>query len=208
MNRKFVKNSNLILRKVLRSNDCLEILKDFIENIVRIKIKNIIINGNLLQIYQTNKEYGIVDVRVTTEEDEEINVGIQIIDGDYIQNKMFLYYAKIHSNQVLYGDNRKIARTITINILDMSYFNSIQYHRIIKIKTNILNDNILETMELHVLELPKYTIDLTERLTTKDAWMLYLKGKDAYTIKKAKMINENIKKLDNKINNYWKKEKI
>ena len=208
MNRKFVKNSNLILRKVLQSTDCQEILKDLIESIVRIKIKRIIINGNPLQIYQTNKVYGIVDVRVTTEKNEEINIGIQIIDGDYIQNKMFLYYAKIHSNQVLYDDNRKVARTITINILDMSYFNSIQYHRIIKIKTNILNDNFLETMELHVLELPKYNKDLTEKISSKDAWMLYLKGKDAYTIKRAKMINENIKKLDDKINNYWKKEKI
>lgn len=208
MNRKFIKNSNLILRKILHSNECVDILKDLIQSIVKIKIKKIIINDNTLQIYKTNKEYGIVDVRATTEENEEVNIGIQIIDGDYIQNKMFLYYAKIHSNQVLYGDNRKVARTITINILDMSYFNSIQYHRIIKIRTNILNDNILETMELHVLELPKYTIDLTERITTKDAWMLYLKGKDAYTIKQAKIRNEKVNKLDDLINDYWKKEKI
>ena len=62
---------------------------------------------------------GIVEVRIQTE-DEELNVGIQIIDGNYVQNKMFLYYARVHTNQITYNDNRKIAKTVTINILDVN----------------------------------------------------------------------------------------
>ena len=69
---------------------------------------------------------------------------------------MFLYYARVHTNQITYNDNRKIAKTVTINILDFNYFSSYNYHRKISIKTNIIDDNILETMEMHVIELPKF----------------------------------------------------
>ena len=120
MNRKLIQNSNYVLRTILNSNNCLEILKNFIESFLELKIKNIKINKTPLIDGKPTKEYGIIDVRILTTDKQEYNVGIQIIDGDYIQNKMFLYYAKIHSNQILYNDNRKIARTITINILEVN----------------------------------------------------------------------------------------
>ena len=208
MNRKFIENSNYVLRKVLHSNNCLDILKNFIESFLKIEVKNIKINKNPQLKKFKNREYGIIDTRITTKEDEELNVGIQIIDGDYIQNKMFLYYAKIHSNQILYGDNRKIAKTVTINILDMPYFSSIQYHRIIKIKTNIISDSILETMELHVVELPKYTRELKTENINKGEWVTYLKGEDNDSICKIKSKNKYIKKLDDLLEKYWEDEII
>lgn len=208
MNRKLIQNSNYVLRQVLHSNSCLDILKNFIESFLEIKIKSIKINELPQTQKQKSKEYGIIDMRVITKNNEELNVGIQIIDGQYIQNKMFLYYAKIHSNQILYGDNRKIARTITINILDTSYFSFIKYHKIIRIKTNIINDSILETMELHVIELPKYKLNLKETLSTKEEWIAYLQGKDNNIIKKIRNSNEKIKKLDELLEKYWMEEKI
>ena len=206
MNRKIIKNSNCILRKILNSNNNLDILKDFIESFIKIEIKEISINETPIIDNKESKKYGIVDVRIKTESEEELNVGIQIIDGDYIQNKMFLYYAKIHSNQVLYEDNRKIAKTITINILDMRYFSTINYHKVIKIKTNIMNDSILETMEMHVIELPKFNI-YSDEMTNKELWTGYLNGNDVF-INKAKKDNKQIKKLDKLLENYWKEEQI
>ena len=99
MNRKFVSKSNLVLSKILNSNNCLDILKDFIETILKVKIKNITLNNPKENKYYSSTTYysmGIVEVRIQTE-DEELNVGIQIIDGNYVQNKMFLYYARVHT---------------------------------------------------------------------------------------------------------------
>lgn len=208
MNRKFIRNSNYILRKILNSEANLDIVKDIIESFLKIQIKNIKINSSPIMNGEKAKEYGIVDVRLKTVKNEELNVGIQIIDGNYIQNKMFLYYAKIHSNQVFYNDNRKIAKTVTINILDTSYFSSAIYHRVIKIKTNIIDDNILETMELHVLELSKFHKMLNESLSKKDLWTMYLKGLNEKQIEIAKKRNLNINKLDSLIENYWDNEQI
>lgn len=208
MNRKLIHNSNFILRKILNSNNCIDILKDLIESFLKIQIKEITINDLPIINGKKSKEYGIVDVRIKTKENEELNVGIQIIDGDYIQNKMFLYFAKIHSNQVFYNDNRKIARTITINILDMSYFGSDKYHRVIKIKTNIISDSILETMELHVLELPKFHKSIEDEISKKEAWTMYFKGQNEKETENAKEQNSKISKLDGLLEKYWENEKI
>lgn len=208
MNRKLISNSNYVLRQVLNSKNCLDILKNFVESFLEIRIKKIKINESPQIENHKTKEYGIIDMRITTKDNEELNVGIQIIDGEYIQNKMFLYYAKIHSNQILYEDKRKIARTITINILDTSYFSFMKYHKVIKIKTNIISDSILETMELHVIELPKYKINSRQSFSTKEEWVVYLQGKNDNIIKKIKNNNNKIKKLDEMLEKYWMNEKI
>ena len=180
MNRKFVSKSNLVLSKILNSNNCLDILKDFIETILKVKIKNITLNNPKENKYYSSTTYysmGIVEVRIQTE-DEELNVGIQIIDGNYVQNKMFLYYARVHTNQITYNDNRKIAKTVTINILDFNYFSSYNYHRKISIKTNIIDDNILETMEMHVIELPKFKMLNLSNIKKEEAWIGYFRGQN------------------------------
>ena len=210
MNRKFVSKSNLVLSKILNSNNCLDILKDFIETILKVKIKNITLNNPKENKYYSSTTYysmGIVEVRIQTE-DEELNVGIQIIDGNYVQNKMFLYYARVHTNQITYNDNRKIAKTVTINILDFNYFSSYNYHRKISIKTNIIDDNILETMEMHVIELPKFKMLNLSNIKKEEAWIGYFQGQNLKLIQISKEKFSKISKLDELLEKYWKEEKI
>ena len=210
MNRKFVSKSNLVLSKILNSNNCLDILKDFIETILKVKIKNITLNNPKENKYYSSTTYysmGIVEVRIQTE-DEELNVGIQIIDGNYVQNKMFLYYARVHTNQITYNDNRKIAKTVTINILDFNYFSSYNYHRKISIKTNIIDDNILETMEMHVIELPKFKMLNLSNIKKEEAWIGYFQGQNLKLIQLTEEKFSKISKLDELLEKYWKEEKI
>ena len=210
MNRKFVSKSNLVLSKILNSNNCLDILKDFIETILKVKIKNITLNNPKENKYYSSTTYysmGIVEVRIQTE-DEELNVGIQIIDGNYVQNKLFLYYARVHTNQITYNDNRKIAKTVTINILDFNYFSSYNYHRKISIKTNIIDDNILETMEMHVIELPKFKMLNLSNIKKEEAWIGYFQGQNLKLIQLSKEKFSKISKLDELLEKYWKEEKI
>ncbi len=204
MNRKFILNSNLVLRKVLNSKNAQNIIADFIETFLHIHISTLKINKNP----NNSKNYGIVDVRLITKENKELNVGIQIIDGDYIQSKMLLYYAKIHSNQILYEDGRRLAKTITINILDIPFFSSLNFHKLIKLKTNIINDNIFETVEMHIIELPKFNKEEVIELTKEEAWTAYFKGEDMELIEKAKAKYEHIRKLDEVLLKYWEDEKI
>ena len=110
MNRKLIAKSNYVLRKVLNSKENIDIIQDIIEAFLALKIKSIKLNAYLKskEKYLPEEEnFGIADVRIITEEGEELNVGMQFIDGYYVQNKMLLYYAQIHTNQLEHDENRK-----------------------------------------------------------------------------------------------------
>lgn len=210
MNRKFVSNSNYVLRLVLYTQDCLSILKNFIEAILDIRIKEITLNPYLekrAKYLPKEENFGIADVRIKTEEDEEMNVGIQFIDGIYIQTKMLMYYAQIHLNQLEYNDDRELVKTITINLLDFIYFSSKEYEKIIKVQSNEGNVQ-LEELEMRAIELPKFICKDIENLSRKEEWILYLKGCENEILDRIKQNNENIKVLNELLENYWNEEKM
>ncbi len=210
MNRKFISNSNYVLRKILNNEAYLEILKDFIEAILDMTIKDIELNsylGEKAQYLPKEENFGIADVRIRTNENEEMNIGIQFIDGIYVQTKMLMYYAQIHLNQLEYDEKREFAKTITINLLDFKYFSSQGYDKVIKIKTNEGNIN-LEELEMYVIELPKFTIEDPNNMTKKEEWIAYLKGCENKVLEKIKNNNKNIALLDELAEKYWLEEKM
>ena len=209
MNRQFISNSNYVLRKVLNNENCLDIIQDFIESIMEINIEEIELNPYLSkkQKYLPKEEnFGIVDVRVKTDDNQEINIGIQFIDGIYIQTKMLMYYAQIHLNQLEYDEQREFTKTVTINIFDFSYFSTQEYCKLIKIKSNETYVNV-EDLEFYVIELPKFK--LKENMSKKEQWIAYLKGSDNQKILEN-IINKNkyIKKLERLTQKYWSEEKM
>ena len=208
MNRKFISNSNYVLRKVLNNEDCLEILKDFIESILDINIREIKLNPYLKEKAKNlpkEENFGIADVRIKTD-NEEMNVGIQFIDGIYIQTKMLMYYAQIHLNQLEYHDKREFTKTIKINLLDFNFFSTYQYDKVIKIKANEGNIN-LEELEMYVIELPKFAIKNLDNINRKEEWIAYFKGCDNNVLEKIKN-NKNIALLDMLLEKYWIEEKM
>lgn len=203
MNTKFVSNSNYVLRKVLNNTNCLDIIKDFIESILDINIKEIQLNPYLIkrEKYLPREEnFGIADVRVKTDENEEINVGIQFIDGIYIQTKMLMYYAQIHLNQLEQNEEREFSKTITINILNFKYFSTQEYLRTIKIKSSEEYVNI-EELEFYVIELPKFVNK--QNMDKKEQWIAYLNGGEREILEQIKNKNENIRLLDELTEKYW-----
>jgi predicted transposase/invertase (TIGR01784 family) len=204
MNKKFISKSNRVLRKVLNSKENLDILQDFIETFLKIKIQKIQLNP-YLEIKSKNlpaeENFGIADVRIKLENREELNVGIQFIDGYYAQNKMLLYYAQIHSNQLEYQDNRKIAKTVTINLLDFNYLKSENYFNKIIIPSKAVNQ-----IELYVLELPKFIPSTCKVIEKKEAWMTYLCGEREKQIIEVLKGFDKIQKLDKLLDEYWKNE--
>lgn len=210
MNRKFISNSNYVLRKVLNNEDCLGILKDFIESVLDINIKEIELNPYLEEkskYLPKEENFGIADVRIKTNINEEMNIGIQFIDGIYVQTKMLMYYAQIHLNQLEYDKKREFARTVTINLLDFNVFSSSSYDKTIKIASNEGGIK-LEELEMYVIELPKFTIENINNMTEKEEWISYLKGYDDNLLDNKIIKNKNIILLDELLEKYWAEEKM
>lgn len=208
MNRKFVSNSNLVLRKVLNSKENVDILKDFIESFLKIKIQKIELNPYLKEqekYLPSEEKFGISDVRVMLDNGEERNIGIQFIDGYYVKTKILLYYYQINSNQSIYPDNRKKAKTITLNFLDFLYTKKDTYHEMINLKSLNEKKEFGDDIEVHIIELPKFNIEDLNNLSKEEMWMMYLIGN--VKIKENKECSK-IKKLDNLLEEYWRNEKM
>ena len=206
MNRKFVSKSNFVLRRVLNTEENVDILKEFIEVMLNLEIKEAKINPYLEKMKEhlpAEENFGIADLRIKTTENEERNVGIQIIDGDHVLIKMLLYYVQIHANQLEYDEYRECVKTNTINILDFVLNKGLDYHSRMVVKeenmTNIVNDY----PEIHILQLPKFKLKDSRHMTLKQAWISYLKGEDT---REAIQKSEKIKKLDKLLEKYWREE--
>ena len=206
MNRKFVAKSNFVLRRVLNTEENVDILKEFIEVMLNLEIKEAKINPYLKKMKDhlpTEENFGIADLRIKTIENEERNVGIQIIDGEHVLVKMLLYYVQIHANQLEYDEYRECVKTNTINILDFVLNKDLDYHSRMVVReenmTNIVNDY----PEIHILQLPKFKIGNSKEMTLKQAWMSYLKGEN---IEEASKKSKKIKKLDELLKKYWREE--
>ena len=220
MNQKFIAKSNYLLRKVLNSEESLDILQDFIESILNINVEKIILNPFLNKKenqLQTEENFGIADVRIKTKDKQELNVGIQFIDGRYIQTKMLLYYALVNNNQIEYQDKRKIVDTVTINILNQNFYDSFSYHKIVKFSNSNKQESSNKqekdkdedkVLLLHVIELPKFQPMFLQNLDKEEQWITYLKGDNAEEVERVKKMNQKIKKLDILIDNFWNEERI
>ena len=198
MNRKFVSKSNFVLRKVLNSKESID------------KNKTIELNPYLYKkakYLPSEENFGIADVRITKDDNEELNVGIQFIDGKYIPTKILMYYEQIHLNQLEHDTKREFCRTITINILDFIYFSFENFSKKIKIECN---EKYVKTEELefNIIQLPKFQSDKLTKFEGKEQWVAYLKGDNQELIDRAKKENRYIKRLDELLENYWKHEKM
>ena len=206
MNQKLIAKSNFVLNKVLNSNDCLDILQDFIESILKIKIDSIKLNNHEEKNKMASiKNFGIADVRIKTEDKEALNVGIQFIDGKYIQTKLLLYYAQVHNYQL--KKDGKITKTITINILNKNHYKTFCYHQKIILKNKEPNFEE-EKIQLHIIELPKFQPIFLHQLNKEEQWITYIKGQYIEEIERVKRMNYKINKLDKLVDKYWKDEII
>ena len=206
MNRKFVAKSNFVLRRVLNTKENIDILKEFIEVILDFHIEEAQINPYLEKKKNNlpaEENFGIADLRIKTTENEELNIGIQLIDGEHILTKMFLYFPQIHTIQLEYEENREVAKTITINILDFIFTKEMNYHSRMIAKEEEMTDILNDYLEIHILELPKFKVNRNKEINLKEAWISYLKGED---IERAIEKSENIKKLDDLLKKYWRQE--
>ena len=80
MNQELICNRNYVLKKVLSNDNYKNIIKDIIQSILEIEIKSIKINSyidTLEKYIPAYEKMGILDVRVTTSRDEELNIGIE-----------------------------------------------------------------------------------------------------------------------------------
>ena len=212
MNQFLYCNRNYLLRRILNKQENADIIKDLIESILDIKIKRITVNHYLKknEKYLPQEErFGVADVRIKTDANEDYNIGIQFLDGKHLPIKIALYYLYVHTNQICYEDERKTAKTITINFIDFPYQNNNSKYHEVTILNNFKTINFKEQeAEAHIIELPKFKIENLDKISKAEQWIGYIKGENQEILDTIISKNKYIDKLDKMVQDYWDNETI
>ena len=133
-----------------------------------------ILNTDLRREHEDDKQ-GILDVRVSLNNDTEIDTEIQLTKVDIWTNRTLFYLSKMYAEQIGPGQSyRMLKKCVSISILDFRLFeNEPDFYSCFHIREDTRHFLYTDKMEFHVIELPK----LPEKLKEGDnilAWAKFI----------------------------------
>lgn len=139
----------------------------FLSAILKLNPKDIketrILNTDLKKMFPTDK-LGILDVRLSLNDDTEIDIEVQISEVKVWAERSLFYLAKMYTEQIHPGEAYNVLKKcISISILDFDLFRGeTEFYS----KFHIREDNrhllFTDKMEFHVIELPKLPAELKD----------------------------------------------
>ena len=139
--------------------------------------KTVLLNTNLPKIHEDEKQ-GILDVRLTMNNNTEIDIEIQLAYMKAWADRSTFYVSKMLVEQV--GINKKysnIKKCIGINILDFDYIKDTQrFHTVYHLREDTEHIKYTDVMEIHIVELPK--LPQNNDGTDLYSWIKFIKSND------------------------------
>lgn len=196
-----------VFKRVFSYDGNESVLKDFLEAILKIKIKTVEVKNP--ELIKTNKEdkVGVLDIKVEIDNNTIIDIEMQAEDEKNIIERGTTYTGKMLASQLQQGDPyNKLRKTIFICIMDFNYIKRNSFHSVGKMKfedtteENYVNMGYTEEetiaspfIEMHFMELPKFRKKNPGIDTKLNQWLWLLSGKEEM-IEMAKKENKEIKK--------------
>lgn len=130
----------------------------------------------------------ILDIKARGVDGKMFNIEIQITDEKDYDKRALFYWAKLYTDQLKKGDNYyDLSKAIGIHILNfISLPERKKYHNVFHITEEEDGFAYFEDLELHTIELTKFTNDRKEGLqdflakvkTSLDIWLAFLTRQD------------------------------
>ena len=122
-----------------------------------------LLNTNLRKEHDEEKQ-GILDVRISMNDNTEIDIEIQLTELKVWADRSLFYLAKMYTEQIQKGQAYDVfKKCISINILNFTLFpKDTEFYSCFRILEETRHTLYTDKMEFHVLELPKLPKELTE----------------------------------------------
>ena len=154
--------NDVVFQKLFGTEQHKEILISFLNSILiksgNEEIKSISIEEKRIDVsILVDEKLSILDIYVTTNHNVHINVEIQLINKYNMIERTLFYWSKMYMNQIKKGvDYSKLNKTITINILDFDYIDTIKYHSWYHLYEAEEQNKLTDILEIHFVELNKF----------------------------------------------------
>lgn len=177
---------DIAFKKIFGVEENKDLLISLINSIVSAEdqVKDItLLNPHNPQNFKSAK-LSILDIKAVGHDGKMFNIEIQISDEADYDKRALYYWAKIYTEQLKSGQNySKLAKAIGIHILNFtSILKTKKYHNIFNIRERDTDIRHFEDLELHTIELTKFSPNDDEKLedvvskvkTALDMWLAFL----------------------------------
>jgi predicted transposase/invertase (TIGR01784 family) len=137
--------------------------------------------------FKTDK-LSILDIKAEAKDGKRFNIEIQISDEADYDKRALYYWAKLYTEQLKVAeDYASLSKAIGIHILNFTSIPGVlAYHNIFEIREQKSGILYFKDLELHTIELKKFSSDSNEKLkeiirkvkTRLDIWMAFLTRND------------------------------
>lgn len=160
----------------------------FLSAILNLKPQEIkhtdILNTYLKKEHEDDKQ-GILDVRISMNDDTEIDIEIQVAKFPSWQARSLFYWSKMYSEQIQSGqDYDTLKKCISISILDFELLSINNFYSCYHLAEDTEHSIYTDKIEFHVIELPK----IPEELKNDNLILLWAKFLNAERKEEFEMI--------------------
>ena len=132
-----------------------------------------------------------LDIRANLNDGTQIDIEVQVCLFKLMAERSLYYWSNMYSGQLEKGaEYKKLKRAIAINLLNFDYLKDEQdWHNIYNLLNVKSHNKLTDHIEIHFLELPKFTLKDMRKIRTDEAWLAYFSGR--YTKKEMEEITMN-----------------
>ena len=180
-----------------------EFLKDFLEALLKIEIREILIRSEVdLEKLAKDEKGGSIDLQAELNDGIIVDIEMQVRQRAYFENRTLHYGAKILSQETKRGEEYKdVKQLILINILDYELLGFDEYISESKIVLKEHKDyEIIKNMKWYFIELPKFRkakVNMEDRV---NQWLAFIDDFKGEKSKMAEKKNEIIRKAKKEMN--------
>ncbi len=122
------------------------------------------------------EKLAVLDIIAEDTSGKRYNVEMQLYQHPYLKERFLYYWAKLHADQLVKGDEYELLRpTISILLLDKILFPELAGpHQKFQLWNQTHQSPFSDQLEIHLLELPKFLPGLTELSNDLDGWLYFL----------------------------------
>ena len=196
-----------IFKRTFTRDDPNGILRDLLESILKIKIKNVQVLNAEIPKDLLDEKASRLDIRAEIDNEKIINIEMQVGYQESIAKRSVLYMSKNISTQIKIAEKYELLKpSIVINILNFNKYKRNSYHSVAHMKFEKTNkeeyvdlgyepeeETATDVLEMHFIELPKFIKKNPEANTKLEQWLWLIAGREE-KIKMSKLDNPEVKK--------------
>ena len=188
--------NDYIFKRLFSKKGNEDILKDLLEGILEIPIEEVEVMQEVeLERVDIKDKLGVLDIKAIINENITVDIEMQIANEKNMIERTLYYWAGLYYTGLKRGRDYKLNnKVITINILMYNIFKKEKYHTIATIKEDENNEKIIDKLEIHFIELPKFLKSREIGNKKLRQWLDFICNKRKGEIEMAVKENEKIAK--------------